>query len=246
MMTNEEKEKKEIDYWVNDPEENPNVFGTYGVVNKMYEAKAFMEKITMYHKYFSESDSILEIGAGQGWASCIVKNLFNESKAYISDLSSDAIRSVNKWENIFNVKIDNSFACRSHEIPLEDNSIDLVFCFQAAHHFTDHEKTLKEINRILKSGGVCLYLREPSCKKYIYQFAYKRVNRNRPIVHEDVLIYKDIVNIGQRNGFQVTHAFDTSCTGHHAFSAVYYYILGKVKFLKYLVPCSSDFIFIKK
>ena len=246
MVTNEEKEKKEIEFWINDPEENPNVFGIYGVINKMYEAKAFMEKVTIYYNYFSEADSILEIGGGQGWASCIIKNIFNKAKVYASDLSADAIHSLNKWEKIFNVSLDNSFACRSNEIPLDDSSVGLVFCFQAAHHFTEHEKTIKEINRILKPGGICLYLREPSCKKYIYTLAYKRVNKKRPIVHEDVLIYKGIIKIGQQNGFHVTHLFDTSSTCHHSFAAVYYYFLGKIKFLKYFFPCSSDFVFVKK
>jgi len=245
MITNDEKERKEIEYWKNDPNENPNVFGINVIVNKMYEAKAFMEKVSTYYKYFSEADSILEIGGGQGWASCIVKNIFTESKVYSSDLSADAICSVSKWEKLFSVKIDNSFSCRSNEIPIEDSTVGLVFCFQAAHHFTEHEKTLKEIYRILKPGGVCLYLREPSCKKYIYPFAYRRVNKNRPVVHEDVLIYKEIIKTGQKCGFQVTHQFDTSCTGHHAFAAVYYYLLSKIKFLKYFLPCGSDFVFAK-
>jgi SAM-dependent methyltransferase len=245
LLTNEEKERKENDFWANDPEEKPGVFGIYGVINKMYEAKAFLEKLTKYKPYFSKARSIVELGAGQGWASCIVKHLFVDSTVYATDLCADAIKSLPKWEKIFNVTIDKSYACKSNELPFEDGSIDLVFCFQAAHHFSKQKSTLEEIHRILKPGGVCLYLREPSCRKYIYPLAYKRVNNGRPMVPEDVLIYKDIIKIGKRAGFHVDHAFDTSCTAHHGFAGMYYFILSKIGFLKHLLPCTSNITFIK-
>lgn len=245
MITNKEKEQRENDFWTNDPEEGPNVFGLYGVVNKMYEAKAFLEKLTKYKYYFSNADTIVELGAGQGWASCIVKHLFTDSTVYATDLCPDAIKSLPKWEKIFNVTIDKSYACKSNELPFENDSIDLTFCFQAAHHFSEQKSTIQEIHRILKPGGVCLYLREPSCRKYIYPLAYKRVNNNRPTVPEDVLIYKDIIKMGKQTGFHVNHAFDTSCTGHNSFAGVYYYILGKIGFLKHFFPCTSDITFIK-
>jgi len=245
MITDKEKEQRENDFWANDAEENPNVFGIYGVINKMYEAKAFLEKVTAYKNYFSKADSIVELGAGQGWASCIIKHLFIDSKVYTTDLCIDAIKSLHKWEKIFNVTIDKSYACRSNELPFEDNSIGLVFCYQAAHHFSEQKKTIKEIHRILKPGGICLYLREPSCRKYIYPLAYKRVNKNRPHVPEDVLVYKEIIKMGKREKFHVNHVFDTSCTAHHSFAAVYYFILSRIGFLKHFLPCASDIIFTK-
>ena len=245
-MTTEEKEQMEKNFWKDDPEENPNIFSIYNVMNKMYEAKAFLEKTVIYHSYFSKADSILELGGGQGWASCIIKKIFTDSRVYATDLSSEAIKSLHKWEKIFDVVIDESFTCKSYEIPLDNDSIDLVFCFQAAHHFSEHCKTLKDIYRVLKPDGVCLYLREPSCKKYIYPLAYRRVNNKRPNVPEDVLVYKEIVKFGELKGFRVSHKFDTSCTARHEFAAVYYYLLKKVKFLKFFLPCASDFIFHKQ
>ena len=54
-------------------------------------------------------------------------------------------------------------------------------------------------------------------------FAYRRVNKKRPNVPEDVLIYKEIVKLGQQAGFHANHVFDTSITGLQGFAAFYYY-----------------------
>ena len=241
-MTIEEKEKKELAHWANDPEENPDVFGIYGVLNKMYESRAFVKKLTAYNEYFMNADSILELGAGQGWASCITKNIFSTSTVYVSDLSLDAIKYLHKWEKIFNVNIDKSFACRSNEIPLDNDFINLIFCFQSAHHFTKHNDTMKEINRVLKPGGVCLYLSEPSCMKYMHSFAYKKINETRPNVPEDVLIYEEILKIGNENGFIVKNIIDSAFPCQN----ICHYLIRKIKLHKYLLICSSDFIFIKQ
>ncbi len=39
-------------------------------------------------------------------------------------------------------------------IPVEDNSIDVVTSFETIEHYTEHEKILEEIKRVLKEDGV--------------------------------------------------------------------------------------------
>ncbi|GAH81455.1 unnamed protein product, partial [marine sediment metagenome] len=40
-------------------------------------------------------------------------------------------------------------------IPLEDNSIDFVFCSSLIEHVTDQNRLISEINRVLVPDGIC-------------------------------------------------------------------------------------------
>jgi SAM-dependent methyltransferase len=242
----EEKEEIEINFWKDSASESPAVFTIGNLFNKMGEAPIFYNKVKRYHRYFEKAPSILELGAGQGWASCIVKYLYPGATLHASDISPFAIESIKYWEDIFKVKVDNTFACRSYQIPLPDSSVDLVFCFAAAHHFVKHRSSLKEINRVLRPGGVCLYLYEPTCKKYIYKQAYSRVNKKRPEVPEDVLIQQKIMELGAEQNFECELIFAPSLENRGAIETIYYFALSKAKLLREMLPCTADFIFRKE
>lgn len=245
-MNIQEKEQIEIDFWKNSLHENQDNFSIYNIVNKLSEAKVFLEKIEKYKQFFVASSTILEIGAGQGWASCILKKLFTDKKIITSDISEHAIASIKHWESLFGVAVDQKVVCKSYSIPLQDNSVDMVFCFQSAHHFVKHKETLAEIHRVLKSGGYALYLHEPSCRKYIYTLARKRVNAKRPNVPEDVLVYKEIVNFSKETGFDKANLmFAPTLLNRGPLETIYFYILKKLPFLQHLLPTSIDYLFKK-
>ena len=161
----------------------------------------------------------------------------------ISDISKFALDSAHYWEKLFGVQIDGKLVCKSYEMPLKDNSTDLIFTFQSFHHFGKYEKTLKEIYRVLRSGGIALFLYEPSCPNYIYSLAKKRVNRKRPDVPEDVLKFKEIKKISKQTGFdEIIIDFDANIINRQPVPTVYYYFLQKIPFLKYLLPCTANYI----
>ena len=92
------------------------------------------------------------------------------------------VLSVPEWERVWDVKLDAYYARPSSRTRETDSALDLVFCFGAAHHFSDMPATLREIRRILKPTGAALFLYEPSCPAYIHPLAKWRVNRIRPAV----------------------------------------------------------------
>jgi ubiquinone/menaquinone biosynthesis C-methylase UbiE len=236
-------EEQENEYWKNSLYENPNNFSLENIANKSGNFRVFLEEISPYEGLFSQADTILEIGAGQGWSSCILKKKYKNKQFFCSDLSEYAIASVKYWEELFKVKLDKCIACKSYDIPLDNSSVDIIFCFGAFHHFRDYQNTLKEAYRILKPNGYCLFLYEPSCRKYIYQFAYKRVNKLRPEVPEDVLVYKEILNTAKEAGFYETKIkFRPILTNRKPFETIYYYIMGKINILQKILPCTGDFI----
>jgi len=187
----------------------------------------------------------VELGGGQLWASVLTKNYYSKAFVTGTDLSEDAISSARMWEELFAAKLDEAKACASESLPFPDSSIDLIFVFQGAHHFGRHRSTLMEINRVLSPGGTALYLHEPICRQYLHKAAYRRVNRKRPDVNEDVLIYKKIKELGEDAGLSVEVRFAPSLTDRQGVPAIYYYGLNKLPFLQYVLPCCADFIFRK-
>jgi SAM-dependent methyltransferase len=234
------KERREIEAWRN------SIPGNLGsIAYKFSESRIFLEKMGRYEARFRQAGVILEVGAGQGWASCMVKRLLPEATVFTSDISPYAVKGVEEWERILRVKLDGAFACKSYEIPLESESVDLIFCFEAAHHFVAQRRTLAEAHRILKPGGVCVYLHEPSCRPFLHKVAHRRVNRKRPEVPEDVLIYPRMERLAREAGFGVNLAFEPSLFNRQPAEVLYYALLRKLRALRYWLPCSVDYVFEK-
>jgi len=241
-----EKQKIEIEFWRDSVQESPESDSIYNIITKMRDSIVFVDCLNRYADRFGIAKKAVELGSGQGWASCIYKRLFPETHITTSDISKFAIQSLPKWEHIWNVKIDNSYACKSYETKESASSVDLIFCFAAAHHFAAHNRTFREIERILKPGGIAFYLYEPACPKWVHSFAYQRVNKKRPSVPEDVLISSKIIELAQRNNLNVKLDYYPSLLQRGVIETIYYYVLNRVPFFQRVLPCTTNFIFVKK
>jgi SAM-dependent methyltransferase len=239
------KEEIEVEYWRTSETEKPEAESIRNLVNKLTEASVFLSRLDHYRRYFAASSRILEIGAGQGWAAHIVKREYPDAYVIATDISPYAIASCHKWERVFGAGIDEARACKSYELPFDDSSIDLVYAFQSAHHFVRHERTLREIHRVLRPGGRALYIYEPACRPYIHGLAHRRVNRKRPAVPEDVLVYPELIRLAAHVGFKPEVVLTPSISNRGERETLYYLILGLVPGLKHLLPCTADFLFEK-
>jgi SAM-dependent methyltransferase len=213
--------------------------------NKLSELRWLQPKFSAYEQKFRNASSVLELGAGEGWSSCVLKRLYPELYVIASDISDSAISGIGKWERIFESQVDERFACKSYDVPLPDHSVDIIFSFQAAHHFRLHKETLQEAGRILKPGGVCMYLHEPSCRKYIYPLANWRVNRKRPECPEDLLVLENMRKIAASLGFKLQVVYSATSVNRGVTEGVYYRALSLVPGLCQWLPCTADFIFTK-
>jgi SAM-dependent methyltransferase len=213
--------------------------------NKLSELRWLQPKFALYGQKFRDARSVLELGGGEGWSSCVLKRLYPRLHVAASDISDSAISGIGKWERIFESTVDTRFACKSYSVPLPDSSVDIIFSFQAAHHFHLHAETLKEVARLLTPGGVCMYLHEPSCRKYIYPLAKWRVNRKRPECPEDLLIPEDMRRAATDLGFRLEVIYSTATVNRGVVEGVYYKILSLLPPLCQLLPCTADFIFTK-
>jgi ubiquinone/menaquinone biosynthesis C-methylase UbiE len=237
----EEMENIEIAVW----EKLKDLAWLDNLSNKMSELRWLWPKFSLYDQHFQKAQAVLELGGGEGWASCVVKHLYPNAWVAASDISESAISSIGRWERVFEAPVDKRFACRSYNVPLPDNSVDLIFTFQAAHHFRLHEETMREVDRLLRPGGVCIYINEPSCRSYIYPLAKWRVNRKRPECPEDVCCVEHLQRAAQNAGFRMAVHYSTSTINRGPVEGVYYKILSSAPFLCSWLPCTADFVFHK-
>ena len=239
------KQQIEVEFWKNSLTEAPESTAIENIVNKMCEAKVFLNCLSRHKTKLALTGRVLELGAGQGWASCFYKRQFPAVETVVTDISPYAIQSVHKWERILECKIDQAYACKAYETREDDSSVDQIFCFAAAHHFLEHKKTIKEIARILKPGGRAFYFQEPCTSRLFYKPAYYRVNRKRPEVPEDLLITEEIKVLAANVGLNLEIDYNPSTLMRGAIETMYFFVLGRLPFLQDYLPATAHFIFEK-
>ncbi len=240
-----EKEAIEVNFWRDNPIERPESAALENILSKCAEARIFLEKLSAFQSLFASARDVLELGGGQCWASCIVKRQFPSARVVGTDISPFAVASVNKWQHMFGVKIDQVAACRSYATQFENSSFDLIFAYAAAHHFVKQRRSLVEISRLLRPGGAALYLHEPACRQYVHRLAVARIKLKRPEVPEDVLVYPHLRTLAAEAGLNVKTHFAPTLTNRGPVETIYYYILRKAAFLQDLLPCTVDIVFRK-
>jgi SAM-dependent methyltransferase len=192
------------------------------------------------------SERILEMGGGQGWASVLVKEAHPGCYVVGSDLVPNKVGYSEHYEKMLGVGLDEKWAFNSRVVPFDENQFDLIFTMAAFHHFGeegDFTPALAEMVRVLKPGGRIRLFYEPSSPRYISDFQRKRANKRQDQdgVDEDLIIPKDLVAAAQSLGCSAQVSFFPY--PHHrdnVKSALYYFALSKLSFLKTMLPCTVN------
>ena len=233
----------ETEFWENDPFERPGSDSIENILNKGVEASIFREIVAQFATEFAAAQRIVEVGGGQGWASCIVKRINPRAHVVLTDAVPAAIEGRSIWERIFDCTLDGAVAAPAQSIPLPDASADLVFCYAAAHHFVDHDAALAEAHRLLTPGGWCLWLYEPTSSRFFHRLAEARVNRKRLDVHEHVLIPATVLRQAREAGFDAVVRYWPNTLRRGRFESLYYLTLSALPILHPVLPCTAHFAF---
>jgi ubiquinone/menaquinone biosynthesis C-methylase UbiE len=107
-----------------------------------------------------ENLNFLDIGCGTGWAVGQVAKLVSGNGNFFGvDLSGKMIEKAKQ-----NFKDHENFhfvQASAQAIPLENDTFDMIICTNSFHHYLHPENALKEMYRLLKSGGR-VYILDPT------------------------------------------------------------------------------------
>ncbi len=90
--------------------------------------------------------SCLEIGAGDGFLSSILKQRFK------------SVTATDVEKRRFSCKGVRFVECGAEKLPFPDNSFDYIISFHVLEHLTDRRRALSEFLRVLKKGGRMIHV----------------------------------------------------------------------------------------
>ena len=198
------QERIESDYWRRSSASTGDLHSIASLtntINKFTDAGVFLTSLLPFRDIFAGASSILEIGAGQGWASCIVKRLFPHARVATTDISPWALKAMPTWEHLFQARVDGvsspagATRCRSRTAPCTACS-----AFRRRIISARIAPRSQEIHRVLAPGGHALLFLRASCPRLWHRAAAWRVNRKRPDVPEDVLVRSSIRDLAGSGG----------------------------------------------
>lgn len=111
--------------------------------------------LQMYHYLALKTDlqgkHVLEVGSGRGGGAKHVAGALKPASYIGMDLAQNAVDLANKLHPLPNLKFIQGSA---EEIPLADNSIDVVLNVESCHAYGSVEKFISEVKRVLKPNGI--------------------------------------------------------------------------------------------
>jgi ubiquinone/menaquinone biosynthesis C-methylase UbiE len=127
-----------IEYWaMNNP--------VRGLIQRRIEAPRLQQLVK------GRTDTVLEIGCGQGEGAEIIQNLFQPREYVGIDLDAKMVgRARRREKGLSNARFLQGDAAK---LPLTEKSFDLVVDFGIIHHVPNWRDALTEIQRILKTDG---------------------------------------------------------------------------------------------
>lgn len=147
-----------------------------------------------------KNSKILDVGCGAG--NFLVEAEKRELEIYGLDLSDYILNKAKK-----KVK-GNFFIGNGEKLPFQTNEFDFVTCIGALEHFPHPDEGIKEIARVMKKNGVCLF-HVPNLMflGHIYM-AYKygiMPSENKQSFSEVFYTYKGWKNMIEKNGLEIVY-----------------------------------------
>lgn len=139
----------------------------------------YAEHMTRYiaAQELAKGKVVLDIAAGSGYGTNMLAQ--KAKKAYGVDVSSAAIKYAKENYNAKNIEF---LVGDAEEIPLADNSVDLVVTFETIEHIKNYKKFLAEISRVLKDDGLAI-VSTPNDEEFaegnhfhLHEFKYKELS----------------------------------------------------------------------
>lgn len=107
---------------------------------------------------FAEGMTVLEVGCGSGaYTLYVAEKVGHSGKVYALDVQEKMLgqleRKIRRWGSRYPGNIE-PLKASAYEIPLKDNSVDIVYFITVLQEIPDRQRALKEAKRVLKRGGI--------------------------------------------------------------------------------------------
>lgn len=122
----------------------------WGKLSEEYYDESIKNKI-LEMNILNKNQTVMDIGCGDGFISIAVAKSVN--KVVAVDISKEMLRELakkSKENNVTNIQLIES---DGQDIPIEDDSIDIIFANMYLHHIEEPDIAIKEMRRLLKPGG---------------------------------------------------------------------------------------------
>ena len=136
---------------MNEVNYNKNLYKNYHCSRAMLKKTEclWMETISKYFKPKDSTSIIIDIGCGTGRFSKVLANSIDVQVVGVEP--ADKMRMIAEKENS-HPKVQY-LKGSSEYIPLEDNSCDAIWCSMTIHHWVNLDKSIQEIDRVIKPNG---------------------------------------------------------------------------------------------
>jgi ubiquinone/menaquinone biosynthesis C-methylase UbiE len=148
--------------------------------------------IQLYHHMTESIDftnkTVVEVGCGRGGGLSYIVKRWAPACAIGIDLCKEAVRFCN---NYYQLKRLSFFHGDAQNLPLENESCDIVVNVESSHRYENIERFLSEVHRVLRNGGLFLFAdyrskkKLPTLRKVMESVSFKLIKEefiNRQVV----------------------------------------------------------------
>jgi 2-polyprenyl-6-hydroxyphenyl methylase/3-demethylubiquinone-9 3-methyltransferase len=153
----------------------------------------FHEALTRQLRLQPETLSVLDVGCGGG----ILSEEFAKIGCRVTGLdpSAPSLETARKHAAMQGLVIEYHQAY-GESIPFDANSFDVVICCDVLEHVDDLEKTIHEVARVLKPGGM---------------FCYDTINRTEDSRKANIFAAQDFVSFRRIHMFGISSSHPRNC-----------------------------------
>jgi ubiquinone/menaquinone biosynthesis C-methylase UbiE len=148
------------------------VFMNYGYANPEQKIDLHPEEepnrycVQLYHHMTESIDfrdkAVVEVGSGRGGGLSYIVKRWVPGSAKGIDLCKEAVRFCNNHYQAYGLSFLHGNA---QNLPLENESCDIVINVESSHRYENFDKFLSEVHRVLRNGGLFLFADYRSKKK---------------------------------------------------------------------------------
>jgi SAM-dependent methyltransferase len=158
--------------------------------------------------------AVVEIGCGRGGGLSHMVKRWVPASAIGIDLCKQAVKFCN---NYYQLKGLSFLQGDAQNLPLENESCDIVVNVESSHRYENFERFLSEVHRILRSGGLFLFADYRSKKKFRTLRKVIELNSFK-VIKEDV-INRQVVSALQND-------WDKKCQVYKKFAPRFLHTIG--------------------